>query len=133
MTGSPMTADAVGLFGEAFVNAVRDHGHPGLCRSFLALTGPLSPRERARAARSRCWCLVVIVAFAVFGQQILDYLHVSLPAAQGCRRAVAAAGGAAVADRAGGRHRRQRRDQRRARPAGTPLLAGPGAIVATMC
>jgi multiple antibiotic resistance protein len=76
--------------------------------------------------------LLVISTFAFFGQSILDYLHVSLPALQcagglllllvalelltGKGDEPAAAGNANVA----------------LVPLGTPLLAGPGAIVATM-
>ena len=128
-----MTADAARLFGEAFVTLFVIMDPPGTLPVFLALTGPLSPRERARAARqSVLVALVVIVAFAVFGQQILDYLHVSLPALQaagglllllvalqlltGQEGDIAASGGTNVA----------------LVPLGTPLLAGPGAIVATM-
>ena len=76
--------------------------------------------------------LGVIAAFAVFGQQILSYLHISLPALQGAgglllllvalqlltgqESGVGADAGVNVA----------------LVPLGTPLLAGPGAIVATM-
>jgi multiple antibiotic resistance protein len=76
--------------------------------------------------------LGVIAAFAVFGQQILTYLHISLPALQGAgglllllvalqllvgqESGVNSNAGVNVA----------------LVPLGTPILAGPGAIVATM-
>lgn len=76
--------------------------------------------------------LGVIVAFALFGQSLLDYLHVSLPALQG-------AGGLLLLlvalELLTGRAEEPapRTDVNVALvPLGTPLLAGPGAIVATM-
>jgi multiple antibiotic resistance protein len=76
--------------------------------------------------------LGVIASFAVFGQRILDYLHISLPALQ-------AAGGlllliVALQLLTGG-HSDQMADAGvnvALVPLGTPLLAGPGAIAATM-
>ena len=50
---------------------------------FLALTGEMDSRQRKRAAlQSSLVAFGVIVLFAVFGQQILDYLGISLPALQ---------------------------------------------------
>lgn len=108
---------------------------PGTVPLFLALTAAMTPRERIRAARQAIVVAFgVIVGFALFGQQVLHYLHVSLPALQ-------AAGGllllliamelltgkleepTPVADGA---------VNVAMVPLGTPLLAGPGAIVATM-
>jgi multiple antibiotic resistance protein len=100
---------------------------------FLSLTRGRSNASTKRAA----WQAVtvsfsVIVVFAFFGQQILSYLHISLPALQvagglllllvalelltGKEEAPTAAAEVNVA----------------LVPLGTPLLAGPGAIVATM-
>lgn len=100
---------------------------------FLSLTSGRS----AATARRAAWQAVlvsffVIVVFAVFGQGILDYLGISLPALQcagglllllvalelltGKDDEPTAAAGTNVA----------------LVPLGTPLLAGPGAIVATM-
>jgi multiple antibiotic resistance protein len=100
---------------------------------FLSLTGGYSPERARRAARQAVLVsFVVISVFAFFGQRILSYLHVSLPALQcagglllllvalelltGRGEEPMAQGGANVA----------------LVPLGTPLLAGPGAIVATM-
>ena len=101
---------------------------------FLSLTSGRSAQVVRRAA----WQAVavsfgVISAFAFFGQQILGYLHISLPALQ-------CAGGlllllVALELRTG------KEDSSSHAPAdtnvalvplGTPLMAGPGAIVATM-
>jgi multiple antibiotic resistance protein len=76
--------------------------------------------------------LGVIVSFALFGQQILDYLGIGIPALQG-------AGGLLLLlvalDLLTGRAEdpQQVEDVNVALvPLGTPLLAGPGAIVATI-
>jgi multiple antibiotic resistance protein len=100
---------------------------------FLSLTSGRS----AATARRAAWQAVgvsflVITTFAFFGQQILRYLDISLPALQcagglllllvalelltGNEKEPTAAAGTNVA----------------LVPLGTPLLAGPGAIVATM-
>jgi multiple antibiotic resistance protein len=56
---------------------------PGMLPVFLALTGPMPKPDRVRAARlAVAVALGVISVFAVFGQAILDYLHVTLPALQ---------------------------------------------------
>jgi multiple antibiotic resistance protein len=121
------------LFGEVFVTLFVIMDPPGTVPIFLALTGSLRSAERKRAA----WVAVavalgVIVVFALFGQIILDYLGISLPALQTAGGlllllvalqlltgelddpAKPASGNVAMV------------------PLGTPLLAGPGAIVATM-
>jgi multiple antibiotic resistance protein len=76
----------------------------------------------------------VIVVFALFGRTILDYLGVSLPALEG-------AGGlllllVALELLTGKAAEPTAAEMERANvafvPLGTPLLAGPGAIVATM-
>ena len=106
---------------------------PGAVPIFLGLTGSLTHKQRIVAARrASLVALGVIAAFAVFGQQILTYLHISLPALQGAgglllllvalqllvgqESGVNSDAGVNVA----------------LVPLGTPILAGPGAIVATM-
>ncbi|MFC7545154.1 MarC family protein [Plantactinospora sp. GCM10030261] len=121
------------LFGEVFLTLLVITDPPGMMPIFLALTGPLSARDRNRAAwQAVALALGVIVIFAVAGQTLLAYLHVSLPALQ-------AAGGLLLilvalelltgkADDPG----QQATANIALVPLGTPLLAGPGAIVATM-
>jgi len=106
---------------------------PGILPVFLGLTKSLTHRQRVAAARrASLVALGVITAFALFGQQILQYLHISLPALQG-------AGGLLLLlvalELLTGKESEQHADvgvNVAMVPLGTPLLAGPGAIVATM-
>jgi multiple antibiotic resistance protein len=122
------------LFGEIYVTLLVIVDPPGMVPVFLALTGTLPANQRIRAGtQAVALALGVIVVFALAGQTILDYLHVQLPALQ-------AAGGlllvlVALQLLTG------KTDEPEAMggtsnvalvPLGTPLLAGPGAIVATM-
>jgi multiple antibiotic resistance protein len=120
------------LFGEAFVTLLVIMDPPGTVPIFLALTGLRPPRERNRAA----WQAValaggVIIVFAVAGEQIVRYLGIDLPALQG-------AGGLLLLLVALDLLTGKAGDPEEATtnvalvPLGTPLLAGPGAIVATM-
>lgn len=121
------------LLVEVFVTLFVIMDPVGTVPIFLSLTSGRS----AATARKAAWQAVavsffVITVFAFFGQQILSYLHISLPALQcagglllllvalelltGNEKEPTAAAGTNVA----------------LVPLGTPLLAGPGAIVATM-
>ena len=121
------------LLTETFVTLFVIMDPVGTVPIFLSLTSGRSPATARRAA----WQAVgvsffVITVFAFFGQQILAYLHISLPALQcagglllllvalelltGNEKEPTATSGTNVA----------------LVPLGTPLLAGPGAIVATM-
>jgi multiple antibiotic resistance protein len=121
------------VFGSVFVTLLVIMDPPGALPIFLALTAPLTHRQKIAAARrASLVALAVIVSFAVFGQQILNYLHISLPALQG-------AGGLLLLLVAlqllTGSEQEQHHDAGvnvALVPLGTPLLAGPGAIVATM-
>jgi multiple antibiotic resistance protein len=121
------------FFGEAFVTLFVIMDPLGTIPVFLALTGGFTMRGRARAAGLAVLVsLGVISSFAVFGQQILDYLGIGIPALQG-------AGGLLLLlvalDLLTGRAEDpgEVQDVNVALvPLGTPLLAGPGAIVATI-
>ena len=123
----------VPIFLSAFVTLFVIMDPPGAIPIFLALTRRLPPRaQRAAARRASLVALVVIASFAVFGQRILDYLHISVAALQG-------AGGLLLLIVAlqllTGEESGQHADAGvnvALVPLGTPLLAGPGAIVATM-
>lgn len=106
---------------------------PGLLPVFLGLTKTLDTQQRNRAAnRASAVAFGVIAVFALFGRQILDYLQVSVPA-------LSVSGGLLLLlialDLLMGRG-----DDPALHdgvnvaivPLGTPLMAGPGAIVATM-
>ncbi|HEU4332164.1 MAG TPA: MarC family protein [Lapillicoccus sp.] len=106
---------------------------PGAVPIFLALTARMTPAERSAAARrASLVAFGVIALFAIFGQRILDYLHVSIAALQGAGglllllvalQLLTGQESEAMAD-AGVNVAMV--------PLGTPLLAGPGAIVAMM-
>lgn len=121
------------LFASVAVTLLVIMDPPGAVPVFLALTRSMTHKQRVVAARrASLVALGVIAAFAVFGQQLLSYLHISLPALQGAgglllllvalqlltgqESGVGSDAGVNVA----------------MVPLGTPLLAGPGAIVATM-
>lgn len=121
------------LFGEVFVTLLVITDPPGTVPVFVALTGQMPPRERNRAAwQAAALALGVIVAFALVGQNLLSYLNVDLPALQG-------AGGLLLILVSLELLTGKVNDVSASTPAnvalvplGTPLLAGPGAIVATM-
>lgn len=108
---------------------------PGTVPIFLALTQSMNTASRNRAARQAiAVAFGVIVGFALFGRALLAYLHVSLPALQ-------AAGGLLLLviamELLTGKYENPQASPDGSVnvamvPLGTPLLAGPGAIVATM-
>ena len=121
------------LFGDTFVTLLVIMDPPGMVPIFLALTGALPARQRHRAGwQAVALAGAVIVIFAVGGQQILQYLGIDLPALQG-------AGGLLLVLVALQLLTGKQEDPAQVTttnvalvPLGTPLLAGPGAIVATM-
>ncbi|WP_298456034.1 MarC family protein [uncultured Cellulomonas sp.] len=123
------------LFSEVFITLFVIMDPPGTVPIFLGLTGSMTARQRTRAARQAILVAFgVIVAFALFGQQLLDYMHISLPALQ-------ASGGLLLLVVAMELLTGKMEDPAPSGntgvnvalvPLGTPLLAGPGAIVATM-
>jgi multiple antibiotic resistance protein len=121
------------LFGEVFITLFVIMDPPGTIPVFLSLASGKTARVRRRMAwQAVTVAFVVIVSFAIFGQQILDYLGISLAALQG-------AGGlllllVALQLLTGQVDDPVAKDNVNVAlvPLGTPLLAGPGAIVATM-
>ncbi|MGH3498443.1 MAG: MarC family protein [Nocardioidaceae bacterium] len=121
------------LLAEVFITLFVIMDPPGTIPIFLALTSGVSPSARRRASwQAVTVSLVVIVLFALFGKQLLTYLHISLPALQG-------AGGLLLLLVALQLLTGQEDEPVETKnvnvamvPLGTPLLAGPGAIVATM-
>ncbi|MEY4290216.1 MAG: hypothetical protein RL130_158 [Actinomycetota bacterium] len=118
---------------QAFVTLFVIMDPPGATPIFLGLVKDKTPRERIRLAwQAAGVSLFVIATFAIFGQLILDYMHVSIEALQ-------AAGGLLLlyvalqlltgTTKSG---TEKQSDNIGMVPLGTPLLAGPGAIVATM-
>jgi multiple antibiotic resistance protein len=121
------------FFGEAFVTLFVIMDPLGTVPLFLALMSGRSYRARRRAAwQAVAVAFAVICSFAIFGQQLLEYLGIGIPALQG-------AGGLLLLlvalELLTGRaeNPEQVEDVNVALvPLGTPLLAGPGAIVATI-
>ena len=124
---------ALTIFVSSLITLIVIMDPPGAVPIFLALTARMTHRERAGAARrASLVAFGVIALFAVFGQRILDYLHVSIAALQGAGglllllvalQLLTGQESEAMAD-AGVNVAMV--------PLGTPLLAGPGAIVAMM-
>jgi len=123
----------VKLFAEVFVTLVVIMDPIGTIPLFLGLTSGRTNKARRRLAwQAVVVAIAVIATFALFGQQILRYLGISVPALQG-------AGGLLLVlvalELLTGKQERPDDvpDVNVALvPLGTPLLAGPGAIVATI-
>lgn len=123
----------VKLFVEAFVTLLVITDPPGMVPVFLALTGTMERRARLRAA----WQAVVlaggvIVVFAVAGQSILQYLSIDVAALQGAGGLLLLLVALELLTGKTDDPAQQRTTNVALVPLGTPLLAGPGAIVATM-
>jgi multiple antibiotic resistance protein len=121
------------LLGEVFVTLLVILDPPGMIPIFLALTGALPARDRNRAAiQAVALAAGVIVVFAVGGQQILRYLGISLPALQGAGGLLLLLVALELLTGRADDPSRPATANVALVPLGTPLLAGPGAIVATM-
>ncbi|NAZ77549.1 NAAT family transporter [Kineococcus sp. T13] len=121
------------LFGESFVTLFVIMDPLGTVPIFLGLTGTFSAAERSRAARQAVLVAFgVIIAFALFGQRILDYLHISLPALQAAGGLLLLLIALELLTGKGDEPTSTVGVNVAMVPLGTPLLAGPGAIVATM-
>ena len=121
------------LFGEFFLTLLVIMDPPGMVPIFVALTGTLSRADRHRAARQAVLLAVgVIVLFAVAGQQILGYLRIELPALEGAGGLLLILVALELLTGKTDEGSTQATSNVALVPLGTPLLAGPGAIVATM-
>lgn len=118
---------------QAFVTLLVILDPPGATPIFLGLVADKSKKERVQLAwQAALVSLVVIIFFSLFGRFILEYMNVSMEALQ-------AAGGLLLlyvslelltGRDMGGEDTKNKNIA--LVPLGTPLLAGPGAIVATM-
>lgn len=121
------------FFFEVFMTLFVIVDPPGTVPIFMALTGTYTAKQRSRAALLAVGVAVaIIVVFALFGQLILTYMHISLPALQ-------FAGGVMLLLMAlqlvAGKEEEMSAGENvniALVPLGTPLLGGPGAIVAVM-
>ncbi|MEV2249952.1 MarC family protein [Streptomyces sp. NPDC050147] len=123
----------VAVFGSLFLTLFVIMDPPGITPIFLGLTsGRPAKVQKKMAFQAVCVAFGVIAVFGVLGHQILDYLHVSVPA-------LMIAGGLLLLlialDLLTGKtdEPKQTKDVNVALvPLGMPLLAGPGAIVSVI-
>jgi multiple antibiotic resistance protein len=133
MSLAELTPDPT-LFAQVFVTVLVIMDPLGNVPLFLALTGRSSiARRRAAAFQAVCVAGGVILLFAIFGQTLLGLLGISLEALQ-------VAGGLLLVlialellrPEAGAEESAASGANVALVPLGTPMLAGPGAIAATM-
>ena len=106
---------------------------PGAIPIFLSLVAVKSQKERVRLAwQGAASSLVIIVVFALFGQVILNYLHISLNALQGAGGLLLFLISMELLTSKGSEETATKNVNVAMVPLGTPILAGPGAIVTTM-
>lgn len=124
----------VRLFGSALLTIFVIMDPPGVVPIFLALARRKTREQRHRIARqATLTSLAVIVAFAVLGEQVLRYLKISMPSLQGAGGLLLLLVALQLLTGAEQSQHDAVEDVSVALvPLGTPLLAGPGAIVATI-
>ena len=119
---------------QAFVTLFVILDPPGAVPVFLALISDASPKKRIQLAwQGAAVSLAVIVSFALFGKLILDYLHSSINALQGAGGLLMLLISLELLTGKDSSTDSNKKDVNVALvPLGTPLLAGPGAIVTTI-
>jgi multiple antibiotic resistance protein len=106
---------------------------PGVLPVFLGLVGRKPAAIRSKFARQATFTsLGVIVLFAVLGEQVLSYLKISLPSLQGAGGLLLLLVSLQLLTGNQQEHSKVEDVNVALVPLGTPLLAGPGAIVATI-
>lgn len=125
--------DAV-LFVEATITLLVIMDPPGTIPVFLSLTGRKSKETRRGAARQAVLVsFLVISLFALGGEAILRYLGIGIPALQGAGGLLLLLIALDLLTGRGSTEQEIAEDVNVALvPLGTPLLAGPGAIAATI-
>jgi MarC family membrane protein len=124
----------VRLFLEVTITLVVIMDPPGTIPVFLGLVGRRPKLARLRAARQAVLVsLGVITLFAVGGEAILSYLGIGIPALQGAGGLLLLLIALDLLTGKGSAQPSEVEDVNVALvPLGTPLLAGPGAIAATI-
>ncbi|MET9232496.1 MarC family protein [Lentzea sp. NPDC003310] len=122
------------LFIEASITLLVIMDPPGTVPVFLGLVGRKSREARKRAARQGVLVsFLVITLFAVAGNSILAYMHIGIPALQGAGGLLLLLIALDLLTGKGATNHPEVEDVNIALvPLGTPLLAGPGAIAATI-
>ncbi|MFT4245613.1 MAG: MarC family protein [Micrococcaceae bacterium] len=124
------------LFTSVFITLFVIMDPPGTVPIFMSLTKNNTPEERnSFALQAVLVAGGIIVAFALFGQQILDYMQISLPAmrmAGGLLLVIIAL--ELLSGKTGSDDEPDELNTKNVAfvPLGIPLMAGPGAIVTVM-
>jgi multiple antibiotic resistance protein len=123
-------------FGETFVTLFVITDPIGNAPIFVAITRNLTPKQRQRAAlRAVLAAGALILGFAVFGEVVLRYLHVSLGSlsiAGGLLLMLVALEMLRGSDFPGGGADGEVAEDIALVPLATPLVAGPGAIATSI-
>lgn len=106
---------------------------PGATPIFLGLVGDKAPRvRRILAVQAAAVSLLVISIFALFGRFILGYLNISMEALQAAGALLLLLVALELLTGNTSKYGDGSNSNVALVPLGTPILAGPGAIVATM-
>jgi multiple antibiotic resistance protein len=106
---------------------------PGATPIFLGLVADKSPRvRRVLAIQAAAVSLLVISIFALFGRFILGYLNISMEALQAAGALLLLLVALELLTGDTSKYGDDSNSNVALVPLGTPILAGPGAIVATM-
>jgi len=118
---------------QSFVTLLVIMDPPGATPVFLSLVADKSVKVRRQLAiQAALVSLLVISVFALFGRFILSYLNVSIEALQGAGGLLLLLISLELLTGRSGENSKSENANVALVPLGTPLLAGPGAIVATM-
>jgi multiple antibiotic resistance protein len=118
---------------QAFVTLFVIMDPPGATPIFLSLVKNKPAAIRNRLAwQGAAVSFFVITLFALFGRLILNYLNISIPALQGAGGLLLLLVSLELLQGGKNENANQKDVNIALVPLGTPLLAGPGAIVATM-
>ncbi|MGZ4611203.1 MAG: MarC family protein [Actinomycetes bacterium] len=121
------------FFIEVFVTLFVIMDPPGTIPLFLSLTSGRTQRMRkGLASQAVVVSFFVITIFALFGQSILNYLGITLPAMQGAGGLLLLLVALELLTGKADEPSETANVNVALVPLGTPLLAGPGAIVATI-
>lgn len=120
-------------FGTTFVSILVILDPPGALPVFLGLTAGYTTRERHAVARkASVTAFGVLLTFAVVGRQIVEYLHISIPALQVAGGLLLLIIGLELVRGHDGTSNDDGTTNIALVPLAVPIFAGPGVIVAIM-
>lgn len=118
---------------QSFVTLLVIMDPPGATPIFLSLVADKSPKlRRVLALQAAAVSFLVISIFALFGRAILGYLNISMEALQAAGSLLLLLVALELLTGNTSKHGKDGAANVALVPLGTPILAGPGAIVATM-